>query len=325
MSVDCSMILRDDRLRNMNAPDERLARLQEIQDYLVKKYGIANSDEAIPWTDNDGGVFPRFNFEPYGIVSINMYNGFWEIETAWRYSQYFDENGGPSGLKSDFFDIARDFECDDAYICSEFCAWNGGNLEMRNFDEWLDDMRSRFGDIRELKTDTKYSYDSKFPEVFHESFTACKERMAEVFKEVEAKGYKANGISCIGWNYITVSKDGKVYLMHDKTFELLIPEPIDYWMDLNRSSFEIVANGKNMLYSCYGQKIFETDKGHFYWEWANHEEWKDFHAIRVYNEESGQEVFVVNETAPTDKPDELYLYHCYYDAKHNLLFPKEQF
>ena len=207
MGVDCSMILRDDSLRNMNAPEERLAKIQAIQNYLVKKYGIANCDEAIPWTDNDRGVFPRFNFKPYGIVSINMYDGFWEIETAWRYSQYFDENGGPSDLQNDFYDIALDFGCDDAYICSEYCAWNGGDLEKHNFDEWLEDMRSRFGEIRDIDANTKYSCDSKeFPDVLHEPFAECKTMMAELSENVATKGFSANGIHTIGWRFITVMK-----------------------------------------------------------------------------------------------------------------------
>lgn len=325
MGVDCSMILRDDSLRNMDKPEERLARLQAMKDFLVKKYGIANYEEAITDYEDDGGYYPRFNFEPYGIVSINMFDGFWEIETAWRYSQYFLDEGGPSGLQSDFFDIARDFGCNDAYICSEFCAWNGGDLEMHNFDEWLEDMQSRFGKIREIRSNTKYSCNSKkFPDVFHESFSACKKEMAVLSKKVKAKGYMANGLSCIGWNFITVSKEDNVYVMNKETLELLIQEPVQYYMDLNRSSFEIVSGGKNMLYTCDGQKIFETDKGHFYWGWAKYEDWKDFHAIRVYNEKSGQEMIVVHETESLGDPNVLYLYYCYYDVNHNLLVPKIQ-
>lgn len=326
MGVDCSMILRDDSLCGLNTMEEKVARIQAIEDFLVKKYGIANREEALVDRTLSGDKYPSFDFKPYGIVGINMFDGFWEIETAWRYSQYFDKKGGPSSLQKNFFDIAQDFGCDEAYICSEYCAWNGGDLERHSFEEWLEDMRSRFGEIRELASDTMYHWDPKvFPEVLHESFTACKVRMAELSKKVNAKGYQANGISCIGWNYMTVSKKGKVFFMNKETLELLIPDPVDYWMDLNCSSFEIVSKGKNMLFSCNGHKIFETDMGHFCWEWARYEDWKDFHPIHVFNEKSGQEVFVVHETAPSGNEKEIFLFHCYYDAKHNLLFPREQF
>lgn len=323
MGVDCSMILRDDSLRNMNAHEDRLARILAIQDYLVKKYGIANRKEAIPWTEDDGGRFPRFNFEPYGICSINMYDGFWEIETAWRFSQYFDENGGPSGLQSEFFDIAQDFGCDEAYICSEFCAWNGGELEMRSFDEWLEEMHSRFGEIREIDASTKYHHDTKvFPDVFHESFTECKGKMEELSRRVAAKGYSANGIHTIGWHFITVMKNDRVFVMNRDSLELLLTTPVDFWLDLNRSSFEVVSAGKTYLFACNGEILFETDKGHFGWEWAPHDEWNDFHAIRVFNRDSGQEVIVVNEALPIDNPNELYLFKTYYDRNHNVVIPR---
>lgn len=326
MGVDCSMILRDDNLRELKTFEEKIARIRAIEDFLVKKYGIVNREEAFQDRTFSGDEFPSFDFKPYGIIGINMYDGFWEIETGWRYSQYFDKDGGPSGLQDTFFDIARDFGCDEAYICSEFCAWNGGDLEDHNFDEWLDEMRSRFGEIRELTSDTKYNWDTRvFPEVVHDSFTACKEKMAELSRKVEAKGYIANGILCIGRNYITVSKDDKVYLMHDQTLELLIPDPIDYWMDLNCSSFEIVSKGINMLFSSHGRKIFETDQGHYQWEWARFEEWNDYHPIRVFNGKSGQEVFVVHETGPSGNSSDICLFHCYYDTKHNLLFPRERY
>ena len=160
MGVDCSMILRDDRLRNLHNFEERMAIVRAIQDHLAKKYGIGNREEAIIDFDNDDEddeeydeeVFPAFNFVPYCVVGINMYDGFWEIESTWRYAQYFDQEGGPS---EEFFDIAQDFGCDDAYICDEFCAWNGGDLESLNFDEWLDEMRSRFGEIKEINAERK--------------------------------------------------------------------------------------------------------------------------------------------------------------------------
>ena len=313
MGVDCSMILRDDSLCELKTFEERMARIQVIEDYLVKKYGITNREEAIKDRTLDGDRYPSFDFKPYDIVSINMYDGFWEIETGWRYSQYFDKNGGPSGLQKAFYDIARDFGCDEAYICSEFCAWNGGDLEDHHFDEWLEDMRSRFGEIRELTSDTRYHWDSKvFPEVVHDSFTACKEKMADLSKRIASKGYKVNKIYCLGWYFITVSKKGKVYLMNKETLELLIPEPIDYFMDMNCSSFEIVSRGKYMLYTSDGRKIFETEKGHFFWMWDSESGHPGFHNICVFNSKSGQAVLVVTEKEKNKETNEWEAFKVYY-------------
>lgn len=323
MSVDCSMILRDDSLRKLKTLEERKNRITEVLDFLVKKYGVGNRADEVIFVEDDYGEFPRFNFEPYDVCSVNLYSDYWEIQTAWRYSQYFNEDGGPSGLQSVFFDIAQDFTCDDAYICSEYCTWNGEDLENLTFDEWLERMRSRFGDIREIGADTKYG-SKGFPGVFHESFTLIKERMAELSKKVAAKGYTANGIHTIGWYFITVTKDDKVYMMNRDTLELLLPTPIDYFMDLNCSSFEIISEDKVYLFACNGEKMFETTIGHFHWEWAVNKMkgLKNFDAIRVYNEDSGQEVFVINEVLPSEDTNTLCLYKTYFDRNHNAIIPK---
>jgi len=331
MGVDCSMILRDDRLRNLHNPEERMAIVRAIQDLLVKKYGIANRDEEVIDFDSDGDDdkeyeedFPSFSFEPYGVAGINMYDGFWEIESTYHYAQYFDSEGGPSDLQEDFFDIAQDFGCDEAHICDEFCTWNGGELETLNFDEWLDEMRSRFGEIKEIKADTKFDIDyKKCPGVFHESFSSCKEKMERLAERVAAKGYSHKGIHKIGWNHITVMKDDKLYVMNKHTLELQMPNPVESWCDLNTFAFEVVSNGKVQLFSCNGERIFETKKGHFLWERANQDGWGP-HAIRIFNRDSGQEVFMVNTLIPSDNPNDLLLFRTYYDRNNNVIIPMAQ-
>lgn len=322
MGVDCSMILRDDSLRQLKTREEKINRIRGIEDFLIKKYGIANRDDAIEFEDFDDEQFLRFNFEPYGIVSINLYNGFWDIETAWRYHNYFSSENGPSGLPDYFFDIAQDFGCNDAYICSEYCTWNGGDVEHYTFEEWLEAMHKRYGDIPEITPETRFGgYDNGFPEVFHESFQSQKKIMAELSEKVTMLGYSPNGISRIGWYFITVSKKGKVYVMNRDTLTLLIPEAIDFWMDLNCSSFEVVSKGKTMLFACNGQKLFEADKGHFNWEWGKLDPHSHNNTMRVFNEESGQEVFVGTELLPGNEPNEFVLYQTYRDAKRNDIIP----
>ena len=322
MGVDCSMILRDDSLRQLKTLDEKIQRIRSVEDFLIKKYGIANRDDAIEYELLEDEHFLQFNFEPYGIVSINLYDGFWEIETAWRYHSYFSSENGPSGLPDYFFDIAQDFGCDDAYICSEYCAYNGGELESHSFEGWLELMRQRNGDIPEITPETRFGgYDKGFPGVFHESFLSQKKTMAELSEKAASLGYSANGISRIGWHFITVSKNEKVYVMNRDTFTLLIPDPVDFWMDLNCSSFEVVTMGKTMLFACDGQKLFEADKGHFNWAWGELDPQTYRNTIRVFNEETGQEVFVGTELLPGDGPDEFVLYQTYRVSKRNDIIP----
>lgn len=327
MSVDCSMILRDDSLLELKTLEEKVARIKKMEDFLMKKYGVSNRKDAVSYEELDDESDLRFDFDPYGIVSINLYKGFWEIETAWGYSQYFDREGGPSSLQRDFFDMAQDFGCSDAYVCSEHCTWNGCAVENLTFSEWIDEMRSRYGDIREITPEVDYwnSDEKPFPEVFHESFVALKDEMAQLSEKVSNLGYQANGISCVGWFFITVSKDGKVYLMNKETFELLIPGPIDYFMDLNRSSFEIVSEGKNMLFTSDGHKLFETRKGHFFWKWDQESGHSGFHNICVYNSKSGQSVVVVTEEEKNMETDEWEAFQVYYRKDNDKLIHRAKF
>ena len=47
MGVDLSMILRDDSLRQLKTLDEKVKRIRDVEDFLIKKYGIADRDDAI--------------------------------------------------------------------------------------------------------------------------------------------------------------------------------------------------------------------------------------------------------------------------------------
>lgn len=85
------MILRDDSLRKLKTRQERLNRIHEVEDRLVKKYGIVNRDDAILFEEVRDDYYMCFNFEPYNVISINMYLDCWEIETSWRYRQYFSD------------------------------------------------------------------------------------------------------------------------------------------------------------------------------------------------------------------------------------------
>ena len=179
MGADCSMILKDESLILLKTKSQKEERIRAIEKTLMEKYHIADREKAIVFEDFSNKHFLSFNFLPYeysGVRSITMCNGFWVIDTCWRYSSYFiiDEDS-VNGAQFLFFDIAQDFGCDDAYICSNYCAWEGC-VDGQPFNIWLEDMRTHFGDIKELNQGTKFGdYNSNFPEVFHESFRYCME------------------------------------------------------------------------------------------------------------------------------------------------------
>jgi hypothetical protein len=324
MGVDCSMILRADELHQLSSHEEKIAYIRALEDRLIKKYGIAKREDAITYEDFDDENNMRFDFEPYDIISLNMYDGFWEIESGYHYSQYFSDDGRSTGVRRLFFDIARDLGCNDGYVCSEHCTWNGEDMESLNLQEWLEHMRARFGEIKEYNPTIEYgNYDDRFPEVFHDDFAECKQELRELEEVVEKLGFSANGLDTICGQFLIVSKEGRSYVLDRATNELLIPDAVDFYQDLNCCGFEIESNGKRFLFSSEGHKIFETDKGHFCWEWYSSSDPR-FMSVRLFNRESGQEAIAVDRGEYQKEIKKYYVFRKYVDSNENVLIPEYQ-
>lgn len=164
MGTDCSMILHDNRLSRLRTKEERISLIRSIEDSLIKKYGIANRDEAIGFEDFRNDNYLRFNFTPYGILAINLIYDYWEIETTWRYNAYFASEEGLSDMPAWFYEIAQDFGYEEGYICEVYVV---DEVDDRPFDEWI----HNYGEIPELSRETQFGgYDGSFPRIFHESF-----------------------------------------------------------------------------------------------------------------------------------------------------------
>lgn len=323
MSIYCCMVLRDDSLRSIKTRPEKINRLRQLEDRLINKYGFARREEAVTWETFDPESLLSFEFNHYGYggVSFTICDGFWEIETCWGYGSYLRKEGGPSKrMRDSFFQIAQDLGCDEGYICSEYATWNSDYLEKCSFDEWIQQVKDSFG-VYEVTAELSFNDlgENHLP-VLHDSFDSCKKELEELSKRVDRLGFSMNGLYTFGRNFIMVSKGNKVYVMGKETLFLLVEGPISYLCDLG-SAFEIVSNGTVMLFAYDGQLLFQTDKGHFEWDWANPEEWNNLHTERVYNELSGQEVFVKLNAygfcSPYTPPD----HYEYCDANHNQLIP----
>jgi len=318
------MILKADELCQLKTYDEKVAYIKALEDRLLKKYGIQDRDSMMS-DELDDENYLRFRFEPYDVVSVNMYNGFWEIESAYRYSQYFSDDGTSTGVRNLFFSIARDLGCDDGYVCSEHCTWNGESLERMTFEDWIARMKERFGEMREYTPAQKYGEpEGDFPEVFHDDFAECKAEFQEVETKLGEMGYRANGIDRICGQFLTASKEGKTYIVDSSTWTLLLPDPVDYYQDMNTYAFEVMVGQKRVLFSSEGRKIFESDKGHFDWEWVVPEYHLDPLAVRIINKETGQETIVVTRREYQEELGVYYGYRRYEDAKHNILIPEYQ-
>ena len=72
-------------------------------------------------------------------MQIELYNGFWHIETAWRYHQYFNIFENRFWLREKLFKYVKLLGCTKAYACAEYMTWNSGfwKEEQTTFDYWL--------------------------------------------------------------------------------------------------------------------------------------------------------------------------------------------
>ena len=120
-----------------------------------------------------------------------------------------------------------------------------------------------------------------------------------------------------------MSKEGRSYVLDRATNELLIPDAVDFYQDLNCCGFEIESNGKRFLFSSEGHNIFETDKGHFCWEWYSSSDPR-FMSVRLFNRESRQEAIAVDRGEYQKEIKKYYVFRKYIDSNENVLIPEYQ-
>ena len=73
------------------------------------------------------------------IMEITIYDGFWMIDTGWRYHQYFHIHEGKLWLRDMMSKYVRLLGATEAYVCIEYNSWNSQfwKDEKTTFDDWL--------------------------------------------------------------------------------------------------------------------------------------------------------------------------------------------
>jgi len=84
------------------------------------------------WDNNKEGLF----------MILELYEGFWHVDTCFKYFQYFDD----AFIRERFFYLAKLLGERNFYVCEEFYSWNGGCLDEKcTFEKWKMDVEKRLG------------------------------------------------------------------------------------------------------------------------------------------------------------------------------------
>lgn len=247
MGVDCSMIIRCD----FHDDGNHAKKVKYMYDFI----GLLKQKCKVPFTSPSlEDVYEdacRFEFKAFDSFYFNLYDGFWECESIWRYWQYL--NGDIRRL---FFDVAQHFEAQDIYICAESYGWNGGINDTDDYASWLKRITKRHGDIPEFDPAVTPSipWESQHC-IYHDSFEdlhAEKKRIAAIAKSY---GMEETGIDNYYNRFYVFVKDGNYYLYDDLNSKLFLEKPISDCEIMEFGTFDVIVDGTKKRYSSDGEMI----------------------------------------------------------------------
>ena len=245
MGVDCSMILRCD-FRDDGDHDKKVEYMHAFIERMVDQCRIPFTENNVERVEEEDC---RFRFNPFDLVSVNLYDGFWECESAWRFTQYIYYGFA----RRVFFDMAQYFGAADVYICEEGLAWDGGIQEGDKYETWLADKESRYGPIPEYDPlVTPYEHLEKESRIYHDSFMDLHRDKARIRTIAGTFGMEETGVTRYCDRFYFFRRGDDIYMYDDMLGRLYSEEPVEYFKMIDETSYKVVQNGK--------EKVFQTDR-----------------------------------------------------------------
>ena len=138
MGVDISLVVRhrfyelDDHEKSKQYCEDTIEKLRQSNLHLN------NIDLIIDW---DAGMIPEYQINLNDLeTQIILRRGYWEVETYYRYFQYFVPKGEREWLRQMFYDITLALGEKHAWVCAEYHLWNcaGFDVDDGTFEEWYE-------------------------------------------------------------------------------------------------------------------------------------------------------------------------------------------
>lgn len=175
MGVDMSLVVRN----NFNDRKNKAATLKQLQDTLLSlemQFGkgyfsiFDDGDNSCPY------IIDNRRLEELDIISIELFDGFWLIDTPWRYHQYFGISEGEFWLRKQMFRYVKLLGMSQAYVCSVYLTWNSSfwKESQTTFDYWFEECRKEEGqeikilDVQDVRNHKElfYNKDSIYLDTF---------------------------------------------------------------------------------------------------------------------------------------------------------------
>ena len=163
MGVDLCLIVKNRFAQREN----HATTLSIIEETVVKLNSKLNTDVFKVFQDEDNDEFTIMDSRQDGdFIDISIYNGFWMIDTGWRYHQYFNIIDDQLWLRERMYKYIPLLEASEAYVCAEYCAWNNALWKdsKMTFADWEDLCRRELGhdieilDLNDVKNREEYYY-----------------------------------------------------------------------------------------------------------------------------------------------------------------------
>lgn len=262
MGVDLCVIIKSN-FRKREDRDATILKLRETADLLNSTMGENRYYPDL--TEAGGELCIRDSNENDDFMSLELYNGFWLMDTAWRHHQYYIKN---MWLRKMIYDYVILLGQNDAWPCAEYYAWNSNILEdpTRTFEEWeqycIDKLKHGIEDldINEIlyRKELFYNGDS----IQHDTFADYHKKM-KVYNELY-RDYTLLEMNKVG-PMLYLQKDCKKYLLNTDNLEFITGGAIDGYDMLDTSQYAWVKIGKEIaIVSPEGKLVSDFMKAHFF-------------------------------------------------------------
>ena len=175
MSVGMSLVVRNDfrQRHDVVATVKKLSETAEMLCHVLKTNELLLD---FHYEENYFRIYDNREKDDE-FMDILLFNGFWLIDTAWRYHQYFSYLEERFWLREMLYKYVILLGQNEAYACTEFFTWNGGLLEDEEnttFEDWQQGCIQKIGheiqmlDVEDVKfyKDTFYNKEPVYLDKF---------------------------------------------------------------------------------------------------------------------------------------------------------------
>ena len=144
MIGDLSLIVRN----NYNQRDDEAATILKIEETAAMLNRELKTDVFKTYKEPEYNNYYVYDSRKKSdFMEITIYNGFWMIDTAWRYFQYFDIYEGKLWLRDLMYKYVKLLGGTEAYATIEYCTWNSKfwKDEKTTFDDWFNGCTAELG------------------------------------------------------------------------------------------------------------------------------------------------------------------------------------